>query len=215
VEQAQPNWMARARAFPRQVGTGAIAEVKKRFKQLKNRYGPRYTKAMLAVIFLALLSPIPGTSLVGIALIVMIAEAHRAISKKDRCPKAIGKELVMSIDCDVILQWSATPAQLTSLGTALWRWCNRAAGDTGIYQYLDNQALADLIAGQFPAPSLTPRPAERPSAHFRVRDKAFSDRQATIDSLRRDIPAQGVEDIVVDGTSWNLVESKHPTCVTV
>jgi hypothetical protein len=44
----------------------------------------------------------------------------------------------MSIKCDVVLQCSATPDQPTSLGAALWRWCNRAAGDTGIYQYLDN-----------------------------------------------------------------------------
>ena len=51
----------------------------------------------------------------------------------------------MSIKCDLILQWSATPEQLTALGAAMWRWCNRAAGNTGIYQYLDNQVLADLL----------------------------------------------------------------------
>ncbi len=45
----------------------------------------------------------------------------------------------MSIKCDVFLQWTATPDQLTALGAALWRWCIRAAADTGIYQYLDNQ----------------------------------------------------------------------------
>ena len=47
----------------------------------------------------------------------------------------------MSMNCDVILQWSATPAELTNLGAALWRWCNRTAAETSIYQYLDNQAL--------------------------------------------------------------------------
>lgn len=56
----------------------------------------------------------------------------------------------MAIACDVLLRWSATPDQLTALGTAWWRWCNRSAGDAGIYQYLDNQALADLIAGKLP-----------------------------------------------------------------
>ena len=111
----------------------------------------------------------------------------------------------MSIDCDVILQWSATPAQLTALGAALWRWCNRAAADSGIYQYLDNQALADLIAGQLPASTQTPRQAERRSVHFRVRDDASPGRQATIDSLRRQIPAKGGADILVDGRSWNLI----------
>jgi hypothetical protein len=108
----------------------------------------------------------------------------------------------MSINCDIVLQWSATPEQLRALGAALWRWGIGAAGDTGIYQYLDNQALADLIAGKLPASSQ----AERQGVHFRVRDEASHDRQATIDSLRREIPAKGVEDIVVDGTSWNLID---------
>jgi hypothetical protein len=108
----------------------------------------------------------------------------------------------MSIHCDLILSWSATPEQLTALGTALWRWCNRPAGRTRIYQYLDNQFLADLIAGKFPASSQTPGQAER-GVHFWIRDEASADRQATIASLRRKLPAQGVEDIVVEGQSWN------------
>jgi hypothetical protein len=111
----------------------------------------------------------------------------------------------MSINCDIILKWSATPEQLTALGAALWRWCQRAAGNTGIYQHLDNQALADLIAGQLPASSQTRRQAERRGVHFRVRDQASADRQATIASLRREIPGKGIEDIVVEGTSWNLI----------
>jgi len=59
----------------------------------------------------------------------------------------------MSVTCEVIVNWEATPAQLAALGNVLWRWCNRTAGDTGIYQYLDNQALADLLAGRLPDPS--------------------------------------------------------------
>ena len=46
----------------------------------------------------------------------------------------------MSISCDVILHWGSTPEVLRALGAALWRWCSGAAGDTGICQYLDNQA---------------------------------------------------------------------------
>ena len=115
----------------------------------------------------------------------------------------------MSMNCDLILQWTATPGQLRAVGVALWRWCNRAAADAGIYQYLDNQALADLIAGRLPALSQTPRLAERRGVHFRVRDEVSHNRQATIDSLRRDVPAKGVEDIVIEGTSWNAIESKH------
>ena len=58
----------------------------------------------------------------------------------------------MSIHCDVILQWDASPQQLTAVGAALWRWCNRAPEASGIYQCLDNQILADLIAGKLPPP---------------------------------------------------------------
>jgi hypothetical protein len=112
----------------------------------------------------------------------------------------------MSISCDVILRWGATPEQLRALGTALWRWCTRAAGDTGIYQFLNNQALADLIAGRFPAPGQPPRQVERRGVYFRVRDEASQDPQATIDSLRREIPAAGVEDIVVAGGGWGWTD---------
>jgi len=108
----------------------------------------------------------------------------------------------MSINCDIILQWNATPDQLTALGGALWRWCNRAGGSTGMYHYLDNQELADLIAGKLPSNHMPGR-ADRRGVHLRVRDEASDDRQATIDSLRWEIPAKGVEDVVVDGASWN------------
>lgn len=110
----------------------------------------------------------------------------------------------MSINCDLTLQWGATPAELKALGTALWRWHKQhVTGDSGIYQALDNQALADLIAGKLPVPSQTARPAERRGVQFRFRDETSHDCQATIACLRREIPAQGVENIMVDGTSWN------------
>ena len=188
----------------RKVLTGVIVQVKKRFKQLKSRYGPRYFKAMVGAALVAFFAPLPGSVLIAVALIVVIAEIHRAVSARIGFPKTSAKELVMSINCDVILQWHATPAELTDLGTALWRWCNHTAGETGIYQYLDNQPLADLIAGKHPASSQTPGLAERRGVHFKFRDEASHDRQATIDSLRREIPAKGVEDIIVDGKSWSL-----------
>ena len=112
----------------------------------------------------------------------------------------------MSIQCDVILPWGATPEQLTNLGTALWRWCNRAAGTNRIYQCLDNQALADLIAGKLPVSNQTPRQAEQRGVHFRVWDDASHDRQATIDSLRQSISAKEVVDILVDNKSWNVTK---------
>lgn len=205
MEQTQTNWVSKVRTLPRRVLTGVTAQVKKRFKQLKSRYGPRYTKTMVGAAFVALFSPIPGSVLIAVALIVVVAEVHRSISKGGLF-KAIARKPIMSINCDLILQWSATPTELTDLGAALWRWCNHAAGDTGIYQYLDNQALADLIAGKFPASSQQPWPAERRGVHFRFRDEASHDLQATIESLRREIPAKGVEDILVETKSWNQID---------
>jgi hypothetical protein len=109
----------------------------------------------------------------------------------------------MSVQCDVILQPRATPEQLTALGTALWRWCIRATGDTGIYRLVNNQALADLMTGKLPASSHGDG-----DFHFRMRDEVSHGRQATIESLRREMPAKGVEDILVNGNSWNIVASK-------
>jgi hypothetical protein len=206
VEQTQKGWVGKVSTLPRKVLTGVIVQVKKRFKQLKSRYGPRYTKAMVGVAFVALFLPIPGSVLIAVALIVVVAEVHRSISKRGGLFKAIVREPIMSINCDLILQWSATPAELTDLGAALWRWCNHAAGDTGIYQYLDNQALADLIAGKLPVSSQIPWQADRRGVHFRFRDEASHDLQATIDSLRREIPARGVEDILVESKSWTLID---------
>ncbi len=110
----------------------------------------------------------------------------------------------MPVHHEVILRWDATPEQLSAVGTGLWRWCVRAAADGGLYQYLDDQPLADLIAGTLPRSG---RSGTR-GVHFRVRGEASPSRRATTDGLRREIPAQGVDDILIDGVSWNLGESK-------
>ena len=111
----------------------------------------------------------------------------------------------MSMNCNVgMLRWTATPGPLTALGAALWRWCNGKTGNNGIYQNLDNQVLSDLIAGKLPASQL-PWQAGRLGVNFWVSDEKSSDRPATIARLRREIPARGVEDIVIDGRSWNLI----------
>jgi hypothetical protein len=181
---------------------------------------------MVSAAFFTLFVPIPGISLVSIALVVVIAELHRAFSGKGRLTEAIvtlfkrvvgtyPRELVMSMNCDIVLKWSATPAQLRAVGDAFWRWCNRTEGNTGIYQRLDNQALADLIAGKFPLSLQAPWPIERRGFHVRVRDEASHDPHATLDSLRRAIPAEGVVDIVVDDVSWDLVAQENPTCAKV
>jgi hypothetical protein len=110
----------------------------------------------------------------------------------------------MSIACDVIIPWGATPEQLTAVGAALWRWCNRAAGPAGLYGYLDDQALADLIAGGHPGTSRAPCPADGRGVHVLLRDETSRHRREAIDSLRRDVPLRLVEDVLVAGKSWDL-----------
>jgi hypothetical protein len=113
----------------------------------------------------------------------------------------------MRTNCDLILRWGATPDQLAALGTTLWGWCTRETGPAGIYQHLDNQALADLLAGQHPGPGQTSWGDDgRRCSHFHFRGQPGDDRQATIASLRRDLPPGGVEDIVIDGKSWDLID---------
>lgn len=109
----------------------------------------------------------------------------------------------MSMNCEFILSWNATPDQLSALGAALWRWSDHTRGNTSIYGYLDNQPLADLIAGKFPTASQTPWQSERGHIHLRMRDEVSKDREAAVARLRREIPGKLVEDIVVEGASWS------------
>jgi hypothetical protein len=74
---------------------GAIAQVKQSWKKLRNRYGTRYSYAMLGVVFFTFWLPIPGSSLVSVALIMVVAEAHRAISKRGGLAEAIADVVVV------------------------------------------------------------------------------------------------------------------------
>ncbi len=117
----------------------------------------------------------------------------------------------MSLTCDVIIKWDATPEQLTALGNALWHWCNRTTETASPYQYLDNQALADLIAGKLPVSGQPPLYADRRGVHLRVRVEASQDRQESLDALRRELPVGGIEDVMVEGTIWNSVGAEGHT----
>ena len=108
----------------------------------------------------------------------------------------------MSINCAVILRWGATSEQLKGLGAALWRWCSGPVGGASNFEYIDNQALADLVAGKLPESDQT----ERRGVPFKLRDELSPHRRASIVRLRREIPAAGVEDVVVDGRSWDMTD---------
>jgi hypothetical protein len=89
MERAQTSLIGMAGVWPGRVCTASIAQVKKRFEPLKHRYGPGYTYAMVLAVFIALFSLVPGTTLVAIAAIALIAEIHQAIAKSGRFSKAI------------------------------------------------------------------------------------------------------------------------------
>jgi hypothetical protein len=112
----------------------------------------------------------------------------------------------MALSCEVLMKKSATPEQLSALGAALWGWCNQGAGGSAVFQYVNNQVLADLMAGKFPVSNHWSREASPLSLRFNVRGNTSRDFRPTVNSLRRDLPVLAIEDIVIDGVSWNLVD---------
>jgi hypothetical protein len=94
VGQEQRTWIVKGTALPRTVLSGTVAQVKKRYKERENRYGPRYTNAMLSVALITIFLPIPGSLLVGVAVIMAIAEIHLAISKRCGFPATVADLMV-------------------------------------------------------------------------------------------------------------------------
>lgn len=121
----------------------------------------------------------------------------------------------MSINCAVTLRWDSTPEQQRALGAALWRWCHRAARSVGMYPYLDNQALADLLAGRLPTSEATGWDAGLPRVQFSVPGDPARDGEATLESLRRAMPGEGVAEVRVDDISGRLAEGASRTTVAV
>lgn len=80
-----------------------------------------------------------------------------------------------------------------------------------MYPYLDNQALADLLAGRLPALGATGRDAGLPYVEFTVPGDPARDGEATRESLRRGIPGEGVAEVWVDGISDRLADGASRT----
>src|ERR1043166_6298676 len=114
----QESWAARALALPRRAWVAVRTQVKKRVDWLKSGYCRGYATALFVVAVVAFFSSVPGTTLVGIALVVSVAEIHRAVSRgrRNREATSIKERAVMSISCDVIVDRKATSTQLTALG---------------------------------------------------------------------------------------------------
>ena len=78
-----------------------------------------------------------------------------------------------------------------------------------MYPYLDNQALADLLAGRLPASGATGWDAGLPRVQFTVPCDPARDGEATLESLRRAILGEGVAEIRVEGISGLRAEAIH------
>jgi hypothetical protein len=112
----------------------------------------------------------------------------------------------MSLSCELVVKNGASPEELRDLGYALWGWCQKVGMQGTMYQCVNNQLLADLIAGRLPVACLPSRQAGHPSLRFLVRGHAARDFRPTIDSVRSDLPGKAVEDFVIEGVSWNLID---------
>ncbi len=78
-----------------------------------------------------------------------------------------------------------------------------------MYPYLDNQAFADLLAGRLPVSAVTARDAGLPRVQFSVPGDPARDGEATLESLRRAIPGEGIAEIRVDGVSGRRAAHPH------
>jgi len=104
----------------------------------------------------------------------------------------------MPIPCVVVPRRGATREDLNQLGRALIHFARHG----GVRCRVDAGVLGDLLGGNRPTQALTPG-AEGIS--FTVGARGY-DRRRTLDSLRRHVPAELVEDVLVEGRSWQQVE---------
>ena len=123
----------------------------------------------------------------------------------------------MPVMCELRPRHDATPEHLKALGKALEEWVRRELSDEGILFSIDPSGLASLLLGEPPNPlgvqvmqhnegvsweqirrDLGPVVNDR-SLRFTIKDEP---RAKVIESLRQAIPADLVEDILVDDVSW-------------
>jgi hypothetical protein len=134
--------------------------------------------------------------------------------------------LTPDIPCEVVPRRDATSDELKDLGIALAHWSKEELQPGGLLRSIDNIVLAELLGGDDPSEvvfaivyaeddddrlTITRLPAHHSDpaqaaqqliVACSFRGTAFS-RGRAIASLRDAIPAGLVEDVVLDGRSWN------------
>ena len=68
-------------AWTRKVFSRTAAQLKRRYGHLEHRYGRRYTQVLLVVACIAFFLPLPGSTAIAVAAVVLVAEIHRAVSR--------------------------------------------------------------------------------------------------------------------------------------
>jgi hypothetical protein len=150
---------------------------------------------------------------------------------RSRTRRALGPRLRgKSLECEIIPRPDATPEQLKALADALDNWIGNHAVPSVTTAY----ALADLRAGELPQPlsvafehylddhlvecgGESPSGPARAQRHRAILEKLgpmatgrtvfvhVRDVQEAAESLRQAIPAELVEDILIDHRSWDEI----------
>jgi hypothetical protein len=135
--------------------------------------------------------------------------------------------LTPDVPAEVLPRRGATSDDLKSLGRALADWSEGELAPGGLLRFIDTIVLTELVGGDDPSEvvfavcygeddgdvlTITRRapPHSDPAAASRLLVVACSfrgtgyRRRRVVESLRDAIPAALVEDVVIDGRSWNL-----------
>jgi hypothetical protein len=126
----------------------------------------------------------------------------------------------MPVVCEIRPRRDATPELFKQLGASLLEWIRRESGDEGILIGFDRALLDNLLSGEPPTPLALQAASHHPdipldrirqdlgaltsdrSLRFTVKDSPDCPRNRVIESLRQVIPADLVEDILIDDVNW-------------
>jgi hypothetical protein len=134
--------------------------------------------------------------------------------------------LVPDIPAQIVPRRNASSEELKLLGHALANWSEAELHAGGLLRFIDNIVLVELMGGDDPSEvvfavlygetdddcltivRLTPPHTDPDAAQRLIVDCSFCgagyDRHQAIASLRNAVPGELVEDVLIDGRSWDL-----------